>query len=238
VLVPAILGASREAGDAAILPTHVPGVLLLCFWQLASFGAVFLLAAWLARLGPENLRLRWRGGWWVVPRAIGWSIVLRFGVGMCLAGAIVLWRFLSGASLENLAELRPEVESIVDVSALNDPLYLITSLTVVSFLLAGLPEELWRAGMLALLAGMFPRLFAGRFGPWLAIIPVALLFGLGHTPQGLLGVIATALLGMGLGAVMLIHRSTWDAVLAHGFFNAGTFAMLPWLADRFPELLG
>ena len=86
--------------------------------------------------------------------------------------------------------------------------------------------------MIALLGRVLPGWFGGRFGPWLAIVPVALLFGLAHTPQGWVGVAATTGLGLGLGAILLLHRSLWDAVLAHGFFNAATFAVLPWLADR------
>jgi membrane protease YdiL (CAAX protease family) len=129
------------------------------------------------------------------------------------------------------------VESVVEIDALRQPLYLFVMLTLVSFVLAGLREELWRSAMIALLAGLLPRWFAGRRGAWLAILPVALLFGLGHTPQGVAGVAVTTLLGAGLGAILVFHNSIWPAVLAHGFFNALTFAILPLLSDRFPELL-
>ena len=35
---------------------------------------------------------------------------------------------------------------------------------------------------------------------------------------------------LGLGVIMILHRSIWPAVLAHGFFNATTFALLPLIA--------
>jgi membrane protease YdiL (CAAX protease family) len=232
VVLPGILGAGRQAGDAAILPATASGVL-----ELTMFGAAFVLTVWLARLTAQELRLRWRGGWWVVPRAFGWSILLRLGVGFVLAAVLLAWHWIGKIPLDELAGFRPEVESVVDVSSLRNPLYMFLMLTLVSFVLAGLREELWRAGMLALLGRLFPRWFGGRWGPWLAILPVALLFGLGHTPQGWMGVLATTVVGIGLGAILVFHRSIWDAVLAHGFFNAATFAVLPWLSQKIPDLL-
>jgi membrane protease YdiL (CAAX protease family) len=183
------------------------------------------------------LLLDWRGGWWVIPRALAWSIALRVAVGLILAGVLVAWSAFRGIPVESLEGIRPEVESMLEVDALRNPVYMALMLTLVSFILAGLREELWRVGMLALLAGVAPRWFGGRLGPWVGIVPVALLFGLGHTSQGPGGVALTTLLGVGLGCVLLFHRSLWDAVLAHGFFNAATFAILPWVAQKFPELL-
>jgi len=237
VIVPAVIGAGRTVGDASVLPSSVAAVFVLCAWELTLFALAFSVAGVLARFRTDDLRLRWRGGWWVLPRSIGWSLALRLGVGVILAGCLVIYRFVSGASLEDLAGFRPEVEAMVDIDALRNPVYMVLMLTVVSFVLAGLREELWRAGMIALLGAAFPRVFGGDRGAWFAIIPVALLFGLGHTAQGPVGVIATTMLGIGLGAIMVFHRSIWDAVLAHGFFNAATFAILPWLSDQFPDIL-
>ena len=236
VLLPAVLGASQTAADGALLPTSLVDVLRLCAIELGLFAVVFGLAAWLGRWGRDELFLRWRGGWWVLPRAAGWSVVLRLGVGAVLLAGALAWQTATGTPLENLDELRPKVEAMVDPDALRDPLYQAVMLTLVSFVLAGLREELWRAGMVAALGGLFPRAFGGRRGNWLALVPVALLFGLGHTPQGLAGVAATTFLGLGLGAIMLLHRSVWDAVLAHGLFNATTFILLPLLAEHLPRV--
>jgi membrane protease YdiL (CAAX protease family) len=38
-------------------------------------------------------------------------------------------------------------------------------------------------------------------------------------------------LGFCLGLIMIFHRSIWPAVMAHGFFDATTFAILPWVKD-------
>jgi len=60
----------------------------------------------------------------------------------------------------------------------------------------------------------------------IAVVLAAVVFGLGHWPQGLAGVALTGTLGLGLGAILLYHRSLWVAVLAHGFFDATSFALL------------
>lgn len=236
VLLPAILGLSREGSDAAILPGSVRGVLLLCGIELTLFSVAFGVAAWLARFQAPDLLLATPVRWWIWPRAIGWSIALRVGVGLLLAGSLTATQLLRGKPLQDLEGARPKVEAMVDIAALQDPVYLLLMLTLVSFVLAGLREELWRAGMVSLLGRLAPGWFGGRWGPWFALVPVALLFGLGHTPQGWVGVAATTALGLGLGAIMLWHRSLWDAVLAHGFFNATTFALLPWIAHLIPQL--
>lgn len=236
VTVPAVLGLAHEGSEEAILPSQVSGVLTLCAFELSLFAAVFAAAWGFARFQRTDLLLAWTGGWRTWPRSLGWSLALRFVVGGMLIGAIAIAHLVSGQPLEQFKEVRPKVEAMVDAQALQDPLYLALMLTLVSFVLAGLREELWRIAMVSLLGRLAPSWFGQRWGPWLALVPVAVLFGLGHTAQGIAGVAATTALGLGLGAIMLYHRSLWDAVLAHGFFNATTFALLPWLADLLPKL--
>ncbi|MGE3312846.1 MAG: lysostaphin resistance A-like protein [Limisphaerales bacterium] len=236
VMLPAVLGLSHEGTDQAILPATVRGVLILCAVELGLFGVAFGVSTWLAHLRAPELYLTTRIRWWTWPRALGWSLALRIGVGVLLAGTLGLAQLIRGEPISSLDGLRPKIEAMVDIEALKDPVYLALMLTMVSFVLAGLREELWRAGMIALLGRLAPGWFGGRWGPWFALAPVALLFGLGHTAQGWVGVAATTGLGLGLGAIMVWHRSLWDAVLAHGFFNATTFALLPILARLIPQL--
>jgi membrane protease YdiL (CAAX protease family) len=123
--------------------------------------------------------------------------------------------------------LRPHVERLIDPDALrHDPAYLALLLTWVSFLVAGFREELWRAGMFAGFSVLFPRRSESRSGAASIIVCVSVLFGLGHLVQGISAVVLTALLGVGLSMIMRKHRSIWEAVFAHGFFNAASFALL------------
>jgi len=64
----------------------------------------------------------------------------------------------------------------------------------------------------------------------------AVIFGLGHLPQGVLAVAMTGLLGFGLGVIMVLHRSIWPAVIAHGMFDATSLALIPWALEKLQEL--
>ncbi len=239
VLYPVVLGLLGSLGGGVrvgtLLPGTVEGVLWMCVIELGIFGAVFC-AAWIAsRASPEALLLRWRNGLRPVTLGLAYSVGLRIGASLIMAIVIVL-AMAAGGSIDVVAEkMRPQTEVLVEAGALiGDPLYFGLMLTVVSFVLAGLREELWRAGVLAGVVGVFPRQFSTTPRKIIAVALAALVFGLGHLPQGWGGVGLTASLGMGLGVIMVLHKSVWEAVFAHGFFNAASFAMLYVGAKYFP----
>lgn len=229
---------SAEGNSDPVLPRTVEGVMLIGSVELAIFGVVFALA-WLAsRASAEQLCLKWRGGLWPFLRGFGYSIALRIVIGILAVAAFLIARGIFGADESQLKEAVPRVQAIVDVKALTaDPVYFLLMLTFVSFVVAGLREELWRAGMLAGLRTLFPEKFQSKAGGLLAVAIIALAFGLGHLAQGWGGVALTTLLGIGLGAIIVLHRSIWDAVLAHGFFDATSFVMLYLIARYFPDAL-
>ncbi len=216
----------------------------VCGFELLLFGVVFGLA-WLAsRASRRSLLLPWRGGFWVIPLSIGYSVALRLAVALAAAIAAMVLLVTHLVSIQSLQRFvlanRPDVQALVDIPALRqDPLYFWLSLTLVSFVVAGLREELWRSGFLAGMRALWPRRFGSLQGQLAAVSLGAVVFGLGHLAQGPLAVLPTALLGLGLGAIMVLHRSIWPAVLAHGLFDATTFvvlALLPWLGDQMPQL--
>jgi membrane protease YdiL (CAAX protease family) len=239
IAVPAVLGALRGADEAAILSADLRELLPALGLELGLFAVTFTVACLVARPTVDDLRLRWRGGWRPVALGLGYSVALRFVVGLGLLLVLGLLAVANGWSMAEALRHRAKVENLVDVAALGaSPAYLAVMLTVVSFGLGGLREELWRAAMLAGLAGAAPRWFGTPRGRWAAVALVALAFGAAHTPQGAVGVAATALIGLALGAVILLHRSVWEAVLAHGFFNATSFVLIPLVAERLPEAFG
>lgn len=225
----------RSAGQP-IIPTNSLSLLLVMSAEILTFGFVFGLA-WLAsRASAGQLMLTWKNGLRTIWRGFLYSIGLRLLIVLVLLllGLVATgW----GISSEDLGKkLHPQTEQLVNAQALvKDPLYLFLNLTFVSFIVAGLREEFWRAGMLAGLFAVFPRLFDNPRGRLAAVGLAALVFGVGHLVQGWGGVAMTTLLGVGLGAIMVYHRSIWEAVLAHGFFDAGTFAMLYLLARFRPD---
>ncbi|MFN0069521.1 MAG: lysostaphin resistance A-like protein [Limisphaerales bacterium] len=237
IAVPAVLGLLRPSDGTAILPAEWGPLLGALGVELALFTTLFVVAVAVARPTLDDLRLRWRGGWRPLVFGLGWSVALRVLVGAALVAGLAVAAVAQGWSTREMLEFRPKLENVVDIAALGrNPLYLVFMATVVSFVVAGLREELWRVMMLAGLERLAPGRFGTPAGRWAAVVVIALAFGLAHSPQGWVGVGATFLIGIGLGGIILLHRSIWEAVLAHGFFNATSFVLLPWVAHRWPEV--
>ena len=230
---------SRSAADSGpALGTDARGLLLASGLTMGMFAAIFALGWSASRATADDLRLRWRNGWRTWPMAIGYSVALRLlaGVAVVVVGVfLVLSGRVKRDDLSGFIETsKPDVEAVVSVGSLGDnKAYYLLSLTLVSFVVAGLREELWRSATFAGLEKLFPSVARSWGGKAAAIGLTAVAFGLGHWPQGWLAMILTGVLGLGLGTIIMVHRSIWTAVLAHGFFDATSLALLPLL----PELL-
>jgi membrane protease YdiL (CAAX protease family) len=204
---------------------------------LVVFGLFLGVALWASRAPRDFLLLRWRGGFWPVPQGIAYSVALRVALGVLL-GVLAIILVLTGViSMQKLQDFflanRPDVEAVVDVTALrNNPVYFWLTLTLVSFVVAGLREELWRSAFLAGARGLWPSRFSSRKGQFVVVVLAAVIFGLGHAPQGPIAICLTGLLGLGLGAIMVFHQSIWPAVIAHGLFDATSLAALPWALEN------
>lgn len=236
-MAPLLRGQQPEEGGT-LLPTEMAPLISAMGFELFIFAVVFSIA-WLAsRANADELRLDWRGGAAPVWRGLIYSVALRLLIAVVVVAIAIAAVAFQGGSQEAIEKLRPKSEVVVDSQALvNNPLYLLLSLTFISFVVAGLREELWRAGVLAGFQRLFPDIFASRRGQLMAVGIAAIIFGLGHYPQGWGGAGMTALLGFGLGWVMIRHNSIWEAVFAHGFFNATSFGMLYFVARYQPGLI-
>ena len=202
---------------------------------------MFLLG-WLAsRATAEELFLPWRAGWWVLPLGIGYSIVLRVilaVIGIITILFLLVTHLVDVNSLQNVAlQTRPRIDRLVDFSALQtNRLYYWLALTLVSFVAAGLREELWRAATLTGMQALWPRAFLSTTLEVIAITVIAIGFGAAHLSMGVLAAAAATLLGLFFGIILIVHRSIWPAEIAHGFFDATTFALLPLVASKLPQL--
>ena len=234
-IVPGVMGYAFRHKQAPLLPGTVGGLLRVSGVELAFFGTLFAIAWVATRVNAKELLLSWRGGVMPAVLGFGYSLLLRGVILVVVVLAAVALYVATGMHPEKLQQMRPETEHLIKAGAMTqNPVYFVLCLTLISFVVAALREELWRAAMLAGINALFPRQFAGWPGKAVGVLVVALLFGLGHTAQGLSGVGMTAFLGIGLGAIMLVHRSIWPAVIAHGFFDAASFAGLYVLAKYFP----
>lgn len=236
-LILGLVGASKPEDQGPVLSGGWKNLLIVCGAELALFGALLGLGCWLARSTRDDLLLRVRNLRTLAPLGIAYSIALRLGLGIVGAVVVATIMITQGLSQQALEELMkrngPQVEKLVNIQALSeDPVYYWLTLTFVSFVVAGLREELWRAASLSALRRLWPRVFDSPRGAYAAMALTSLLFGIGHLPMGWIAVGGTAFLGMALGSIMVFHRSIWPAVIAHGMFDATSFALLPLVADQ------
>lgn len=220
-----------------VLTGTASGLIAVSTANLIFFAIVFFLGWLSSRATKEELFLSWRPGPWVVPLGIGYSVAIRLGVfivGMMVMAVLVIGRIVSLESIQSLgAQVRPKVERMIDLQAMQtDSVYYWLAVTLVSLVVGGLREEMWRAGTLAGMRALWPKAFGSRGGQLVAIVLIALVFGAGHLPLGITAAVAAALLGVFLGAIIIWHESIWPAVFAHGLFDAASFAVLPFVAER------
>lgn len=228
---------SRQTMHGPVLTGDTRGLLFVCGIEIALFSLVFALG-WLAsRASREELSLHWRPGWWVLPLGFSYSIAIRFAL---LIVVIVVGLFLlvirafTPETLQEFAKVnRPNVEAIVTVSALQyNSSYFWLTVTLVSFVVAGLREELWRGATLAALRALWPSVFASPRGQYFAVTLIAILFGAMHLGMGPIAAALAGIVGLFLGVIIVVHRSIWPAVIAHGLFDATTFAILPFAIEK------
>jgi membrane protease YdiL (CAAX protease family) len=85
---------------------------------------------------------------------------------------------------------------------------------------------------------LWPQYFGSTKGQVLAVCIAAVIFGAAHLSMGILAAFMAGLLGLGLGLIMVFHRSVWPAALAHGFFDATSMALIPYVIEamkQFPK---
>ena len=227
-------------GGPPALPTRTAALLLVCAAELAVFAVIFG-GAWMAsRASREELRLRWRGRVRPVLLGVVYSGAIRLAlavVAIAVAVALLATQAMNPADLQSFVGSHgPHVEKLVDAAALrSDPVYFWVMVTFVSFVVAGLREELWRSAFLAGMGGVFPAMTARRGGRIAAVAVAAVIFGLGHLQMGGMAVVLTGMIGFLLGLIMLLHGSIWEAVIAHGMFDAASFALIPWAVENMPK---
>src|SRR5205807_3969235 len=156
---------------------------------------------------------------------IGYSIALRIGLIVIAVAVMAVLAATQTVTPEKVQEYvnanRPDVEALVSVPAMRtNPAYFWLTITLVSFVVAGIREEMWRAGTLAAMRVLWPRIFDTRRGQLLAVALIAVAFGLMHIRMGVLATVAAGILGLFLGVLIVLHRSIWPAVIAHGLFDA------------------
>jgi membrane protease YdiL (CAAX protease family) len=225
------------------LSGNASGLLSVSGFELLFFSIVFALACLISRASRQQLMLPWRPGWWVVPLGVVYSIALRIGLVIVAVVVIAMLAATQTMTPQNVQQYvnanRPDLEVVVSVSAMrNNPTYFWLTVTLVSFVVAGLREEMWRGGTLAAMRSLWPGIFDSRRGQLFAVTLIAVAFGAMHIRMGVLAAVGAGIIGLLLGLIMVFHRSIWPAVIAHGVFDATTMALLPWWIEKARHLHG
>lgn len=223
------------------LSGNVRGLLVVSATEIIVFSIFFVVACLISRASREQLYLRWRPGWWVAPLGIGYSIALRIGLIIIAVAVMAVVAATQTVTPEKVQEYvnanRPDVETLVSIPAMrSNPAYYWLTITLVSFVVAGVREEMWRAGTLAAMRALWPRAFGSTLGQCLAISLIAVAFGAMHLRMGVLAAVGAGVLGLMLGIIIILHKSIWPAVIAHGVFDATTMALLPWWIEKARQL--
>lgn len=172
---------------------------------------------WLVAIGWLSLRRRGRG--W---RALGlrrpksWPATLSLALGAA-AGLQLLSEFV----VEPITG-RPDLS---DFESLTGNLPAALGMLALVWTLAAFGEEMAYRGYVVERAAALGRHSPMAYG--VAVVAVALLFGLGHYYQGPAGVIGSAVSGLLFGALYLYGgRNLWLPILAHGFSDTIGLALI------------
>lgn len=220
------------------MPSSVEGLLFAGALQLGFILLLFGLSWLFSRATKDELWLRWRGGIAPLWKGALYSIGLRVLSALpFIAIAIVLMKmgFTEREMKAWMQGNRPQTEGIGDAVRAGTLLYKATMLSLFSFAVAGFGEELWRGATMRGLLQIAPRTLPPLVKNVIVVIISAVVFGIGHLYQGVIGVLITTVLGLALGALTLYHRSIWPSVIAHGCFDAASFLMVMLGADKLAQ---
>lgn len=222
------------------LPATTVGLVKVSVVEMGTFGVFFLIAWAFGRTTRDQMYMRRWDGLPTIGWSILWSVAIRMlaipAVGAYALG-LQVYRHFQGGGAVAMEELRPKVENLLATESFKDPVYALMAATLVSFGVGGLREELWRSGVLASFQSLLPATWRNWRGAAVGVVLAALVFGSAHATQGVVGVLATGAIGLGLGTIMVWRKSYWEAALAHGIFDASTMAVLWAIQLLHPEIL-
>jgi len=235
-----LLKLREPEGATPALSRTSNGLIIAAGVQLLLFGVVLAVAWVISRARRRDFFLTWPPRWWVIPIGFAYSIAMRLAAVVAVILFVIALRLSGLFNTEQLGQFGaanvPRIDRLVDTNALatNSTYYWLT-ITLISFVVAGLREELWRAGTLAALRHLWPNTFETTKGQYFAVVLIAIVFGALHYPLGPIAAVMAGILGICLGIIMVFHQSIWPAILAHGFVDATSFALIPFVLQRLPH---
>jgi membrane protease YdiL (CAAX protease family) len=211
---------THEAVQAAApTPERLPPrTVLLAAAEVTLAVAVVLLdlglpSLVLVVLAGASLAVRRQG-----PSSLGLRRARRPHVVVITATFAVLWSlFQLAVTMPVTSHLSGEEQDVGVFADVEGDLALLVLLVVLSWTLGAVVEEVAFRGFL--LTRMREVLGPGPVAVAAAVAGSSLLFGVLHSEQGMVGVVAVALDGVAFCALRLYFGTVWAPVLAHGFNN-------------------
>jgi membrane protease YdiL (CAAX protease family) len=188
---------------------HVIGVLPTEIIALLALG---WLSLWLRRSGWRQLGMS---------RPASWRRTVLLGIGI----GIVFNAFDLAVVFPLLQHTTGEPADLSQFDSIHGNIAVLLFWLALAWTLGAFGEEMtWRGYILNRLADLFGRRPAG----WaLGLLIMAVLFGFGHSYQGITGVVDNVLWGVLYGVLYLASgRNLWLPIIAHGVENSTSFILL------------
>ena len=212
------LGGSASAlPERLLLSTFLTGVLMLLFVVLFSLRD----PDWRDSLGLGRFPLG---------PTLGWAVLAVLTIFAANIGIVILCHFMH---LDMQAQMKAKAALIQKLATVPWP----AIFPLVAFV--GFWEETFFRGFLL---GRVRAVLSARGGTLtqrqrdaVAIMLTALLFGMGHGYQGVLGIVQTSMIGLVFGVLTLWRKSVWPAVFAHLTFDGVALALTKLIAPTLHE---
>jgi membrane protease YdiL (CAAX protease family) len=203
---------NRLGGDDFV---RLGGGLVLAGGPLVNLGLILTLAIfWVVS--------RIRGSTWSdfgLARPKSWGRTILMGVGVTVG---MLVSFVVLTSLIQLVFPNPQQELSRFAFLRGDLPNLIVNVLAMWFTAGFIEELLWRGYLMNRLVDLQGN--KSKLAWVIALVGSAIIFGLGHTYQGLGGVIKITTLGLLFGAAFLtVRRNLWPLVFAHALLDTISF---------------
>jgi membrane protease YdiL (CAAX protease family) len=93
---------------------------------------------------------------------------------------------------------------------------------------AFIEELLFRGFLLNTLNELFSKEGCPQYLTWTAAVLITSVFtGIGHTYQGIVGMVGTGFIAVGFSAIYLLNRrNLWSCILAHGLYDTVAFVLV------------
>ena len=203
----AILGAIIVVFSVNNLNLFFPAFTDAAIWGVPFALLAIWLISWLKRTGWSELGLIHPKSWYRI-------ILIGLATAVVLQGSALLQIKLGGPA--------PDLSAFDQIK--NNPWALFGWL-IIAWTSAGFGEEIiWRGFILQQIS----RLFGERKTSWvIGLISSALLFGLIHAYQGIIGIVMTSFTGIIYGLIFLnSKRNLWASIFAHAFTDSLAFILL------------